>query len=103
MTARFNAKNAEKSGYTEADWDAVSDSPELTAEEIKTLRPAKEVLPPAFFDELAKARKARGRPPIDKPKLPVTIRLNSETINRFKATGKGWQSRMSDILDKAAR
>lgn len=101
MAIRFNAKKAAEKGYTKADWDAVSDNPPLTAEEIKNLRPAKEVLPPAFFDELEKTRKARGRPPLDKTKKPVTIRLNPETIEKFKATGPGWQSRISDLLDAA--
>lgn len=101
MAIRFNAKKAAEQGYTKADWDAVSDNPPLTDEEIKNLRPAKEVLPPAFFEELDKARKARGRPPLDKPKKPVTIRLNPDTVAKFKATGPGWQSRISDILDAA--
>lgn len=100
MAIRFNAKTAASKGFTKADWDAVN-SPPLTDEEIKTLRPAKEVLPPAFFDELGKARKKRGRPPLDETKKPVTIRLNPETLARFKATGKGWQTRISDILDAA--
>ncbi len=35
-------------------------------------------------------------------KAPITIRLKPETIAKFKATGKGWQSRISDILDRAS-
>jgi uncharacterized protein (DUF4415 family) len=27
--------------------------------------------------------------------------LKPETIAKYKATGKGWQARMSDALDKA--
>lgn len=33
-------------------------------------------------------------------KLPITIRLRPNTIAKFKATGKGWQSRISAILDE---
>lgn len=40
-----------------------------------------------------------GRPKSDNPKVVISIRLNPETIEKFKATGKGWQSRISDILD----
>lgn len=36
------------------------------------------------------------------PKKPITIRLRPETIAKFKATGKGWQSRISAILDERA-
>jgi uncharacterized protein (DUF4415 family) len=101
MAIRFNAKKAAEKGYTKADWDAV-DSPLLTDEEIKSFRPAKEVLPPSFFDGLKTARKARGRPPKATIKTPVTIRLDPDVISKFKATGKGWQSRMNDAL-KAAK
>ena len=41
-----------------------------------------------------------GRPPSGK--VRVTMLLKPETIERFKATGKGWQARMSDALDAAA-
>lgn len=73
---------------------------ELTPDFAGKGRPFREVLPDlaaAIDREIAK----RGRPPLDKAKKPVTIRLNPETIEKFKATGKGWQSRISDILDAA--
>lgn len=42
-----------------------------------------------------------GRPKSGNPKVAVNIRLNAETVAKFKATGRGWQSRISDILDQA--
>ena len=36
------------------------------------------------------------------PKLPVTLRLDSDVVRHFRATGKGWQTRINDILRKAA-
>jgi len=87
-------------GYTQDDWDAVSDNPPLTEEELANMKPFREVFPDlaaAIDREIAK----RGRPPKETTKKPVTIRLNPETIEKFKATGKGWQSRISDILDAA--
>lgn len=33
-------------------------------------------------------------------KIPITIRLHPDTVAKFKATGKGWQSRISAILDR---
>lgn len=89
-------------GYTKDDWDAVSDNPPITEEDIKNMRPAKEVLPPSFFKELDAARKARGRPKADQTKTPVTIRLDPDLLDHYKATGKGWQSRMNDDLRKVA-
>lgn len=101
MSVRFNAPKAAEKGYTKADWDAVSDNPPLTADEIKNLRPAKEVLLPEFFDELAKARKTRGRPPLEHAKQAVTLRLDPQTLERFKAKGSDWRTKMAEVLDRA--
>jgi len=40
----------------------------------------------------------RGRPKSDNPKLSVTVRYDANIIEFFKATGKGWQSRMNEVL-----
>ena len=46
----------------------------------------------------------RGRPPIGvEPKQQVTLRLPREVISHFKAGGPGWQSRISDALQRIAR
>jgi uncharacterized protein (DUF4415 family) len=87
-------------GYSRADWDEVSDNPPIAKDEAAGMTPFREAFPDlakAMDDEVAK----RGRPPKEFVKQPVTIRLNPDTIKKFKATGKGWQSRISDILDAA--
>ena len=43
-----------------------------------------------------------GRPPIENPKQAVSLRLEPEVLEKFRATGAGWQRRMNDVL-KAAR
>lgn len=49
--------------------------------------------------EAAKPRMRIGRPPSTKPlKVPTTIRLDADVLAAFKATGKGWQSRMNAAL-----
>jgi uncharacterized protein (DUF4415 family) len=88
-------------GRTREDWDAV-DSPELTDEELAQLRPAKEVLPKEFFEAMDKAAARRGRPSLESPKKQVTLRLDADLIARYKASGKGWQSRINDDLRKIA-
>lgn len=40
----------------------------------------------------------RGRPLAAVTKAPITIRFNPVTVDRFKATGKGWQTRMDAAL-----
>ncbi len=40
----------------------------------------------------------RGRPPKANPKVSVHIRFSQEVVAHFKATGKGWQTRIDDAL-----
>jgi uncharacterized protein (DUF4415 family) len=45
----------------------------------------------------------RGRPKSDKRKTLLSVRLDTDIIDHFRATGPGWQRRMNDALRKAAR
>ncbi|HTN62396.1 MAG TPA: BrnA antitoxin family protein [Devosia sp.] len=70
---------------------------ELTDEEIKQLRPARE-----FFAERGLPMpKPLGRPKADRTKVPVTMRLDPDVLAFYKATGPGWQTRMGEVLAKA--
>ncbi|MEO5598969.1 MAG: BrnA antitoxin family protein [Novosphingobium sp.] len=42
-----------------------------------------------------------GRPISENPKKQVTLRLDPEVLEKFRATGKGWQSRINAELRKA--
>jgi len=42
-----------------------------------------------------------GRPPSPNPKQQVTLRLDPDVLEKFRATGKGWQSRINAELRKA--
>ena len=42
-----------------------------------------------------------GRPPAENPKKQVTLRLDPDVLETFRATGKGWQSRINAELRKA--
>ena len=42
-----------------------------------------------------------GRPPSANPKKQVTLRLDPDVLEKFRATGKGWQSRINAELRKA--
>ncbi|CAO3372936.1 BrnA antitoxin family protein [Azospirillum argentinense] len=82
---------------SKADWGAVSDNPEWTEEDIKNARPFTEVFP-----HLAESiKRGRGRPPAENPKQQVTLRLDADVIERFKAEGAGWQSRINEALRKS--
>jgi len=88
-------------GYTKEDWDGVN-SPELTKEELANMKPAKEVMPKAFFEAMVQAKRARGRPKVEEPKEAVTLRLSPQVIARYKAKGKNWRSEMTKALEKTA-
>ncbi len=90
---QFNAGQ----GFSKADWDSV-DSPALTKEELAQARPFSEVFP-----ELAeKMRKnVGGRPPLARPKRAISIRLDQDVIDKFKASGPGWQGRINEVLKRS--
>ncbi len=73
------------------------DNPEWTEEDFKRAKPFAEALP-----ELAEnMRRKRGRPPVEKPRQQISIRLDPDVIEKFKATGPGWQTRINEVLKKA--
>lgn len=86
-------------GYTKEDWDDVSDNPEWTEEDFRKARPFAEVFP----DLADSIRRSRGRPAVDQPKRQISLRLDPDVIDAFKATGKGWQGRINAALRKAAK
>jgi uncharacterized protein (DUF4415 family) len=44
------------------------------------------------------AIRKRGRPVAANPRKLLTLRLPADVIERWKATGPGWQTRMADRL-----
>lgn len=42
-----------------------------------------------------------GRPVSENPKKQVTLRLDPDVVEKFRASGKGWQSRINAELRKA--
>jgi uncharacterized protein (DUF4415 family) len=73
---------------TGRDWVDPDDVPDLTAPEWEAVIKATTV--------------SRGRPRIPSPKVSTTIRLDADVIEKFRATGPGWQSRINAVL-KAAK
>lgn len=75
---------------TKTDWIDPDDAPELTDE---------------WFDKadfmIGRKIIRRGRP-AGSSKTQVSLRLDNEVIEAFRAQGPGWQSRMNEALRKAA-
>ena len=74
-------------------------NPEASDEEMAEFRPFAEVFP----DLAESIRRSRGRPPVEKPKQAVTLRLDPDTVARFQAQGPDWRARMSAALKRAAQ
>jgi uncharacterized protein (DUF4415 family) len=81
-----------------SNWVDPDDAPEWDAEAFaraeirdggKLIRPASGTLT------------RRGRPPSEDSKRQVTLRLDRAVVERFRADGPGWQSRMNAALRKA--
>lgn len=81
---------------------------EFTEEDLRLARPLVEVMPPDFVKmvlehqaemERLGIKKTRGKQKAP-TKKSVTLRLSQEVIDTFKATGKGWQSRINEVLLK---
>jgi uncharacterized protein (DUF4415 family) len=87
-------------GYSQADLDAVMEHHEWTREDFKRAKPAREVLPASFFQELEKRRRARGAQKAPVKKL-VSLRLDPDVLEKLRESGPGWQSRANAVLRKA--
>ena len=76
------------------------ENPEWTAEDFKTARPAGEILHEIFSKEVADEMLAPkpGRKLGSGLKDSQNIRFDRDILATFKATGKGWQTRMNDAL-----
>lgn len=80
------------------------DNPEWTDEEF-----ADAVLAAALVDDLTRpdlvpalADALRRRGPQRTPtKEAISLRLDRDVLERWRATGPGWQARMNDVLRKA--
>ena len=70
---------------------AIEDNTLLTDEQLAAMRSVAD-------NPVLKALVKRGRPPKSNPKKSTTIRLDSEVLDFFKAQGKGWQTKVNDIL-----
>jgi uncharacterized protein (DUF4415 family) len=71
------------------------DNPEWTAQDFQKAKPFAKMFP-----ALARDRRVRG-PQKSPTKIAVSLRLTREVVERFKAGGPGWQTRIDEALRKA--
>ena len=73
------------------------DNPPMTDDDLARLRPAA-VVAPALV--IASLRRKAGRPRSPAPKVPISIRLDSDIVEALRASGEGWQGRANEMLRK---
>lgn len=88
---------SEKSSSMERDWSKF-DAHVITPEEYEEIPE----LTDEFFEcaDLYEGEKLirKGRPKSERPKVLLSIRYSPDVVAAFKATGRGWQTRMDDAL-----
>jgi len=75
--------------------DAEGEVRTLTAADLSTFRPASDALPPSLQKTLGMRQRGPQRSPT---KVSTTIRLSSDVLQAFRATGDGWQTRVDAAL-----
>jgi uncharacterized protein (DUF4415 family) len=73
------------------------DEIEWTTEMMKSAKRFHQL--PMSLQEKLKSRASRG-PQIAPTKIQTSIRLSADVISTFKASGKGWQSKIDSVLQE---
>jgi uncharacterized protein (DUF4415 family) len=64
---------------------------ELLLEDMRRFRPIREVLSESSLRKL-------GIEPTEQPKEEITLPLSRDVLGRFRASGRGWQTRLDAAL-----
>ena len=73
------------------------ENPEWTAEEIRQARPVMDVLPKETAEAVRRYRGQRG-PQKSPTKELVSLRIDHDIVEAYRATGSGWQKRANEAL-----
>lgn len=65
------------------------DAPEMTADMLSRAE---------VFEGNTFVRRGRGRPPSDVRKEQINVRLDPDVLERLRASGPGWQTRINAML-----
>jgi len=71
-----------------------NDNPEWDDAMIANASTLAESSLPEAFKTAARA----GRPRNTSPKQPISIRLSPDVLDYFRSSGKGWQTRLDNVL-----
>ncbi len=76
------------------------ENPEWTREDMAKARPAAEVLPKFIGRKATQEllRRGRGRPQKEDRKVNQTLRVDPDVLAAYRQEGKGWQTRINQVL-----
>jgi len=75
------------------------ENPEWARDEIRRARPALKVIEEAFGPKAADVlRRGPGRPTKPDRKVNQTLRLDADVLEVYRQKGKGWQTRINQVL-----
>ena len=78
----------------EAEWTDPDDAPVLTPEQLADAE---------VYETDRFLRRLRGRPPSEHPKEKISVRVDGAVLERLRASGPGWQTRVNTRLAKMMR
>jgi uncharacterized protein (DUF4415 family) len=90
-------KSSSDKRYSAADMAAVSDNPTWTKQDFAKAKRFDEAFP-----DLAQTIPRRGKQKTP-TKQPVSLRLDADVVDAYKAMGEGWQRQMNSDLRKARK
>lgn len=75
------------------------ENPEWSAASVKRARPALDLMTEVFGGQVADdLRRGRGRPAKSDRKVNQTLRLDADVLEAYRQSGKGWQTRINQLL-----
>ncbi|GMB79307.1 BrnA antitoxin family protein [Shinella zoogloeoides] len=103
MTDKFSSKRPltqEEEAEIQKMIAADPDNPELTDEQLAKAKRFAEVFP-GIAKTMEREIANRGRPRVDDPREPITLRLPRSVLERWKRD-PDWRAKMTEALEKAA-
>ncbi len=76
------------------------DNPEWTCEDFRKARPAAEMLPRHIGERATQEllRPRRSRLPKEDRNVNQTLRIDPDVLEAYRQQGKGWQTRINEVL-----
>ena len=90
----------EKNNNLDNTWVDPDDAPELDHAFFSKATPKIDNKIVTINEVKTSFKKSLGRPKAEDPKKPISIRLSSDVLAYFRATGKGWQTHINEVLQE---